>query len=130
MILGGQGDIHFASMHQCTDAVILKFWSSLLWYPWSSLGYSVGVQVCISQCSASQIFPDLPRSSQLRLISLTRNAFLFACSGHRPRWGPLRLRNDAERSHRIQEVQQQKERPGASDLNKGCQNMPFRRSTK
>ena len=88
--------------------------------------HSLLVQVCLSQETLT--FPDLPRSSQIFPALLDRNAvFSQRCSG-RPRWRPLRLRTDAERSHRIQEVQQQRERPGAStDLNgyaKICQNCP------
>ena len=89
MILVGQGDIHFASMHQCTDAVILKFWSSLPCL--SSLGYSVGYKFAFLNAQlprSSQIFPDLPRSSQIVPASLNFVVPAMPFFSHAPGIGP------------------------------------------
>ena len=75
MILVGQGDIHFASMHQCTDAVTLKFWSSLPCL--SSLGYSVGYKFAFLNAQlprSSQIFPASLSFAYPRCLSFRRDA--------------------------------------------------------
>ena len=77
MILGGHGD----------DAVILKFWSSLPCL--SSLGYSVGYKFAfLRKCSAFQIFPDLPRSSQIVPASLNFVVPAMPFFSHAPGIGP------------------------------------------
>jgi hypothetical protein len=72
-----------ASMHRCCDSEILVKFAVLV-----QLRVFRWVQVCISQCSASQIFPDLPRSSQIVPASLNFVVPAMPFFSHAPGIGP------------------------------------------